>query len=501
MSRLIIASNRVGDFNAGPQSGGLAVALCDVLEARGGMWFGTAERSSRRPRRADDVASLHEAAPGVQVAEITIEKHSYQAYYSAYANSLLWPICHNRIDLARFDGDCYAIYREVNDRIARAIARYVRDSDVIWVHDYHLIPLGEHLRQRGVSNPIGFFLHIPFPPGDVFAALPQHEALAHSLGHYDLVGFQTENHVASFLGYLQRHLGGRILNDGTIRLNAAVIRAGCFPIGIDTADFARAAATTGEDDEIPPVGAPLVDHVIGVDRLDYSKGLIQRFQAFATFLDANPHRRRRVTFTQIAPPTRQGLRTYAHIRNELERLAGSINGRFGDLDWMPIHYIHRAFPRASLARLYRRARVGLVTPTQDGMNLVAKEYVAAQDPADPGVLILSKFAGAAAQLKAALIVNPHDIDECARSIEAALRMPLEERRERQREMFDIVAANDLGAWRRTFLNELEKAALANRALRHPPRPGPDRPAARTVPVASRDAVSPSSVLGPRPAGP
>lgn len=430
--------------------------MCEVFQARKGIWFGTTTTAK------SEGLSFSAPAPGVKIAEIPVARDAYRAFYEGYANSLLWPICHNRLDLAKFDSGTYRAYREVNASIAEAMIPSLRDDDVIWVHDYHLIPLGEELRRRGVRAAIGFFLHIPFPPGDVFAAVPQHEALARSLSHYDLVGFQTQKDVAALLNYIQRHLSGRILNDGNIRLGGEVMKCGAFPIGIDAADFARAAETEARKKRLASIGGGQVDRVIGVDRLDYSKGLTQRFRSVARFLERYPERQGRVTYTQIAPPTRKGLRAYADIQDELERLAGSINGRFASLDWMPIHYIHRAFPRKSLAGLYRRARAGLVTPTQDGMNLVAKEYVAAQDPADPGVLVLSKFAGAAEQLKSALLVNPHDEDDCAEKIEAALNMPLAERRDRYQEMFDLLIQNDVHSWSAVFLRELESATRQRR---------------------------------------
>ena len=459
MGRLIVASNRVGDFKSGFQAGGLAVALGEVMKARGGLWFGSVDVEGSNP----DIGVVREPAEGAEGVEfyrVPIGRDEYKAYYFGFANSILWPVFHNRIDLARFDNGFYKSYRKVNERFADAIAQRAKPGDVIWVHDYHLIPLGAELRKRGVNNPIGFFLHIPFPPGDVFASVSQHEEITKTLAHYDLVGFQTMKDTAAFLNYAQRHAGGRIVSDGRLRIGAWSFVCASFPVGIDADEFARAAAEVEREPKgIPAFAADRnIHNIIGVDRLDYSKGLLQRFQAFGKFLEMNPHRHGQVTFTQIAPPTRQGLSPYKQMQNELERLAGSINGRFGNLGWVPIHYIHRGFPRHCLAGLFRSAKVGLVTPTQDGMNLVAKEYVAAQNEADPGVLVLSKFAGAAEELKDALIVNPYDIEECAQVIEQALQMPLKERCRRHAAMFDLVRSRDIHHWSGTFIGKLEDVA-------------------------------------------
>jgi trehalose 6-phosphate synthase len=396
----------------------------------------------------------------------------YRDYYLGFANSVLWPVFHNRLDLASFDNGYYDAYRRVNARFADSIAPQVRPTDTIWVHDYHLIPLGAELRKRGIDNPIGFFLHIPFPPADVMPSISQHEELGHSLAAYDLVGLQTMKDTSAFLDYVQRQLGGRILNDARVRLGDGTLMCGSFPVGIDTEDFARAAQQAGhrrDDRSAFPARLDLC-HVIGVDRLDYSKGLLQRFEAFGKFLQSNPHRLGHVSFIQIAPPTRQGLTPYKDMENELARLSGSINGLYGNLDWTPIRYINRALPRQRLAGLYRGARVGLVTPIQDGMNLVAKEYVAAQDPADPGVLVLSKFAGAAEELHDALIVNPYDVDDMAAAIETALRMPLDERVRRHKHMYERVRKGDIHNWGRTFIKQME--ACAQRRIKEGLRYGP-----------------------------
>ena len=293
----------------------------------------------------------------------------------------------------------------------------LRPDDIIWVHDYHLIPFAAELRKRGVGNPIGFFLHIPFPPWQTFMAVPEHQELARALAAYDLIGLQTKADVANLLDYMSNGAYGRIVPDGRIRVFERLVSIASFPVGIDVTDFAKAKRTSGLAQ-----ARSSVSRIVGVDRLDYTKGLPQKFKAFGRLLDKYPQYQRQVVLTQIAPPTRESVEGYSDIRHELETLAGSINGRLGELDWVPIHYIYRSTPRRRLGDIYRSSRICMVTPLRDGMNLIAKEYVAAQDAADPGVLILSKFAGAAEEMTEALIVNPYSIEETADVIRGALEM-------------------------------------------------------------------------------
>jgi trehalose 6-phosphate synthase len=327
----------------------------------------------------------------------------------------------------------------------------LRDDDVIWVHDYHLIPFAAELRKLGVENPIGFFLHIPFPPWQTFMAIPEHQELARMLAAFDLIGLQTKADVANLLAYLESGVYGRIVPDGRVRVFNRLVSVASFPIGIDLEYFA------GADREAGLVQARgSVRRIIGIDRLDYTKGLPQKFKAFGRFLEKSAEYRRQVVLTQIAPPTRESVEAYSDIRHELEMLAGSINGTFGELDWVPIHYIHRATPRRRLPGIYRSSRICLVTPLRDGMNLVAKEYVAAQDAEDPGVLILSQFAGAAEELGDALIVNPYNIEETADVIRVALEMSKDERRRRHGALLATLRRHDVSTWCNSFLSRLER---------------------------------------------
>jgi trehalose 6-phosphate synthase len=443
MSRIVLVSNRVTDLRRAPQAGGVAVALADVVRSRGGLWFGWSGET-RRDGEPDAVVR------DGRLALVSLTQSDHRGYYLGYSNSVLWPVFHNRLDLAQFEAGYFESYMDVNRRLARLLQPLLRADDVIWVHDYHLIPFAAELRSLGVENPIGFYLHIPFPPWQTFMAVPEHTRLARALAAYDLVGLQTKADVANLIDYMVKGVNGRMVPDGRVRLLDRLVSVASFPVGIDAADFAGARRDGGLVQS-----RAAVSRIIGVDRLDYSKGLPQKLKAFGRFLDKFPQYRRHVVLTQIAPPTRDSLEAYSDIRKELETLAGSINGRFGELDWVPIHYIHRSTPRRRLAGIYRSSRIGMVTPLRDGMNLVAKEYVAAQDADDPGVLILSQFAGAVEDMGEALIVNPYNVEESADAIRLALEMSLDERRARHQVLLAAVRKHDVVHWYQSFLNELE----------------------------------------------
>jgi trehalose 6-phosphate synthase len=326
----------------------------------------------------------------------------------------------------------------------------------VWVHDYHLISLGAELRALGVRHRLGFFLHIPFPPPELLQAVPAHNWLVETLFQFDVIGFQTTIDLGNFRRFVTEHVGGKLLDDGRITAYGRTIIARSFPIGIDVDDFAAAARTPEAASQIERLNRRTIvrSHIIGVDRLDYTKGLPERFRAFRKLLELHPEHLKTVTLMQIAPPTRIEVEAYVNIRTELEQLSGAINGEFGDFDWTPVRYVHRSMSRDTLAALFRGSEVGLVTPLRDGMNLVAKEYIAAQNEEDPGVLILSKFAGAAEELEEALIVNPYNIDAMANAMQTALRMPIEERKERHAALLQRIKTHDVCFWRRSFLDVL-----------------------------------------------
>lgn len=491
--RVVLVSNRVIDLTNAAQAGGVAVAIADVLRKREGLWFGWNGEVVEDGRTSRNRVQRTEEG-GTEIATVPLSASENERYYLGYANSVLWPVFHNRLDLARFEATYFASYVAVNRRFARVLRPLLRPDDVIWVHDYHLIPLARELRALGVGNAIGYFLHIPFPPLQTFLAIPEHRNLLRALAAYDLVGLQTKADVASFIDTCKRCAHGRVLPRGRMRAFDRTLSIADFPVGIDVSDFAHAKHV-----ETAVQGRPSARRIIGIDRLDYTKGLPNKFQAYGRFLEKYPEYCRDVILTQIAPPTRQSVDVYTDIRLELEALSASINGRYGELDWVPIHYIHRPAPREALGDIYRSSRIALVTPLRDGMNLVAKEYVAAQDPDDPGVLILSRFAGAAEQLTAAILVNPYNIEEMADAIQVALEMSLQERRERHATLISTIRQSDTCAWTEAFLTALsdvpgaEKGAgawrlartprLAFRKLQDMLTPNPPRPREETGVVA------------------
>ncbi|MFK7942890.1 MAG: trehalose-6-phosphate synthase [Paracoccaceae bacterium] len=455
MSRLILASNRVGDLSGGATSGGLAVAVVDALRDGNGVWFGWSGEIVDDPAKVGLSLERHR---NVTVATQAMTQDEYDTYYLGYANKALWPVFHYRLDLATFDSAALEGYKAVNKRMAKSLAGLLADDDVIWIHDYHMIPLGAELRALGVKNQIGFFLHIPFPPPEILSAVPDHSWLIDTLFAYDVVGFQTANDVGNFGRYAEETAASVTAKEHPFRHAQRKLIAKSYPIGIDVDQFHAMATTTEADERIRRLKRGSIDqHIIGVDRLDYSKGLPDRLRSYQRFLESFPQHCKNTVLMQIAPPTREELTAYSDIRVELEQLSGAINGQFGDFDWTPVRYIHRSIARETLAALFRGSKVGLVTPLRDGMNLVAKEYVAAQDAEDPGVLILSQFAGAAADLQEAIIINPYDPDEVAVAMNVALSMSVEERCDRHGALMQRIKSRDAAHWRKAFMADLSNA--------------------------------------------
>ena len=443
MPRVVMISNRVPDPR---RAGGVAVAIGAAMGGENrGIWMGWSGEVAETPT----TSTRQEPVGTIITTDLSPDEH--RNFYLGYANSVLWPTFHNRVDLAMFEAGFFAAYAAVNRRFAELIAPLIEDGDLVWIHDYQFILLGSYLRELGVTNRIGFFLHIPFPPTCAFFALPEYALIAAAFAAYDLIGLQTSFDVATLMGTLEDAVNARLLPDGRMRVGEREVAVGSFPIGIDFEAFKKHSS---QAIIAPDFGSAL--RIVGVDRLDYTKGLPQKFRAFGRFLKGNPSYHRRVTLTQIAAPTRESVEAYSDIRSELETLCGAINGRYGDLDWVPIRYINRTVPRDGLTAVYRGARVGLVTPMCDGMNLVAKEFVAAQDEADPGVLILSRFAGAAEEMRDAVIVNPYDIDGVATAIRSALEMPVAERRVRHERLLATISSNDAAAWATKFLGALQQ---------------------------------------------
>ena len=449
-SRLVIVSDRIAPA-PDAQAGGLPLALHDALAASGGLWFGWSGHTADHPA---DAPTLSER-DGIGFATIDLAPADRDTY-ERFCQRALRPVFHYRADLAGFERSGHSGYMRVNARFATALFGLLRSDDLVWVHDHHVIAVGQELRRLGAGQRLGFFLHTPFPATEVLLTLPTHRELVRALFAYDLVGFQSPRDLRAFHDYVATEAGGRVFDDGRVSAFGRMIRADVFPIGIDADALGRLAASPEAARHVARLRAATNgnDVIIGVDRLEHSKGLLERFAAFEALLANHPDTRGHVHLLQIMPPSRGDLVEEAKLRRQIEAAAGRINGRFAEFDWTPICHLNRRFSRRVLAALYRASRVGLVTPLQDGMSVVAKEYVAAQAEAAPGVLVLSRFAGAAHQLDGALIVNPHDPQGVADAIQVALTMNLEERRKRWRSMMSVLRHEGLTAWRTRFLGVL-----------------------------------------------
>ncbi|HEX5418520.1 MAG TPA: trehalose-6-phosphate synthase [Gammaproteobacteria bacterium] len=460
MSRLVTVSNRVALPRGGKSPGGLTVGVMGALQEWGGIWFGWSGKTT--PGVPAETKTFTSAK--IRFATVDIKEDDYEGYYKGFSNNTLWPLFHFLLGFFSYSRDHYEAYRRVNRHFAERLLPLLQADDMVWVHDYHLIPLAEELRREDVRLPIGFFLHVPFPGFDVLRVLPCYPDILRGLAAYDVVGFQTERDLWSFKECLTSPaIGGEALPNGRLRAYGRDFLAGAFPIGIDAESCRKLATENLERPQVARMMKSLGTRklIIGVDRLDYSKGLELRFRAYESLLTNYPATRGEVVYMQVAPPTRPGIKTYETIRNDLEQAAGNINGHFAEMDWMPIRYLNRAYDPSVLMALFRLARVGLVTPLRDGMNLVAKEYVASQNPDDPGALVLSSLCGAANELAGgAVLVNPYDKEGVADGLQEAIDMPLAERRERHRAMFEVVQKNDIHSWSRRFLETLIAAGAA-----------------------------------------
>ncbi len=449
----MVVANRVPlPTDKKPPQGGLAVALLSALEARGGLWFGWNGKIS------DDPAVASTRYGNVEFATTALSRKDYDDYYRGFSNRVMWPLLHARLERMEFHRSYENGYRRVNQLLATKLVPLLRPDDTIWIHDYHLIPLGLALRRAECRQRIGFFLHTPFPPSDIFRALPNHRSLLLDLGAYDLVGFQTDVDHRAFINSVHYGVPGAMASKGAVRIGNTPTRCGVFPISIDVdgvaADAAKGRASTAGRRLLSSLNSQHL--VMGVERLDYTKGLVARLHAFERLLQRYPAVQRRFVYLQIAQPSRGDIPQYQQMRQALDTAAGKINGRFAEYDWMPLRYLHRGFSHRTILGFLSIARIGLVTPMRDGMNLVAKEFIAAQRSDDPGVLVLSELAGAARELTDAIIVNPYDPDEVADGLAQAIDMPLEERRERWESLVKVLRKNDIHRWRRRFLNALDK---------------------------------------------
>ena len=464
MSRLVVVSNRIAIPDGTKSAGGLAVGIVDALKNTSGLWFGWNGEISEISENEDDDMSVVED-DGITYASVPLNQNDYDLYYCQFSNAVLWPALHYRIDLVDYQREAWEGYCRVNDLLARRLLPLLKPDDILWIHDYDLLPFAASLRKLGVTNRIGFFLHIPFPTPEIFNAVPPHNELLEMMSHYDLLGFQTEGDRLAFLDNLGELT--TLQPTGTYMHQAFgnTFSTGVYPISI-APDSIKEMAEGPLPSKLAAMEQELreAQNIISCERLDYTKGLPERFLAFEALLEKFPQHRGKVRYSQIAPTSRGDVQAYQDLRHQLETEVGRINGKYGSLNQTPLFYLNQHFQRSLLMKLFRLTDVGLVTPLRDGMNLVAKEYVAAQDPKDPGVLVLSQFAGAANELTAALIVNPYDRDDVAAALDKALTMPLEERIERYNDMMNVLHKNDIANWGDTYLKDLN--AISTHSIDH-----------------------------------
>lgn len=489
--RLIVVSNRLpialdrtaeGEWESKPAAGGLVTALLPVLERVGGVWVGwpgtpaTDSAGLKRHLRESTRRARYEYAP------VALTRSDIDGYYHGFSNEVLWPLFHDWPTTRVFDPEYWQRYVQANRKFAHETAKIAERGDFVWVHDYHLMKVASELRTLGCENEIGFFLHIPFPAPDMYSKLPWRDDLLEALGSFDLLGFQTPRDRDNFLQCARRLLPGcEVVDDGSrrgIRVSRAqgaeesstkrraeprIVRTESFPISIDYARFAERASGA----RVEELAAYLEEEagrrriILGVDRLDYSKGLPYKLAAFRRALVRHRALRKRVTLVQHVVPSREDVFEYRELRLEIERTVGEINGRFSAPGWVPVHYFYHTLNPDELCAYYRSADIALVTPLKDGMNLVAKEYCACRIH-DDGVLILSDFAGAADELgSAALVVNPFDIAAVADAIRGAFLMEQEEQRGRMRELRRVVHDNDVYRWVESYLSTIRQFAVDN----------------------------------------
>jgi len=463
MSRLVVVSNRIAIPDGSKASaGGLTVGIVDALKTTGGVWYGWNGDITEIGEDEEELSMLEQ--DGITYASFGLNQNDYDLYYLQFSNAVLWPAFHYRLDLVNFQREAWDGYQRVNTQLAQRLVPLLQEDDVLWIHDYHLLPFAAELRKLGVNNRIGFFLHIPFPTPEIFNALPPHADLLQMMCDYDLLGFQTESDRIAFLecvalqttlnsdGKQHRAFGNRFTTE-------------VYPIGIEPDSIKEMA-----EGPLPPKMVAMkkdlgdAKNIIACERLDYSKGLPERFLAYEALLENYPEHRGKIRYSQIAPTSRGDVQAYQDIRHQLETEAGRINGKYGTLGWTPLYYLNQHFDRRLLMKIFRLTDIGLVTPLRDGMNLVAKEYVAAQDPDDPGVLVLSRFAGAANELTSALIVNPYDRDEVAAALNQALTMSRTERISRYNDMMNVLRQNDIAHWRESYLKDLQALPIQGRAI-------------------------------------
>ena len=455
MGRLVVVSNRVPALTADAAEieaeGGLVTALRTALERQTGLWFGWSGKTA--PKTAGKTPRRVRAGP-IELATMDLSEDDHRLYYNGFANRTLWPLLHSFPERVVVQRETYRAYRRVNTQFAEALCTLLEPEDLVWVHDFHLIPLGEELANAGWRGKTGLFLHVPFPSANIFGIVPWSRSILESLLYYDVVGVQATRSLRDLRDTLQQDLQGSVVGDSFI-YSGRQVRLGAYPVGIDPEAFRNWAVEAGSVS-----GAGRVQRlpsgqktVLGVDRLDYTKGVPHRLRAFESLLRHYPSVRGRVSLVQVSSPSRTQVPEYLEEKRQVERLVGEINGQYSGRDWIPIRYLYRSYSQRDIAQLYRDVDVCLVTPLRDGMNLVAKEFVASQTD-DPGVLVLSKFTGAAESLQDALVVNPYDTDGTARAIHEGLTMGKAARQQRWQALADRVWTQTAGKWCDDFQADL-----------------------------------------------
>lgn len=462
--RLITVSNRLpveiktrGGFpRLSRSAGGLATALDSIWRDCHGIWIGWGGSADSKEANA----LLQRAARGhsYNLKPVPLSREEISKFYSGFANEIIWPLFHDMPSRCNFDPEYWEVYQRVNRRFAQAAAEAGNGHDLIWAHDYHLMLMARYLREAGSTSRAAFFLHIPFPAPDIFEKLPWRKPILRALLQYDLLGFQTVRDRCNFLSCLERILPetstSRSDEQNVVELDGRSTVTGTFPISIAFEEFANHAGSREVE-----IAAEQFRHelgnkflVLGVDRMDYTKGIPERLKAFRILLRRFPELRHRVTLLQVVVPSREEIPNYKDLRREVELLVSQINGEFTESGWVPIHYMHRNLTRKQLVTYYRAADIALVTSLKDGMNLVAKEFCAAQVD-ENGVVVISEFAGAAAELQhGALVVNPNDLAGVAEAIHRACVMPVEEKRSRMKLLREIVRTHNVQMWAQSFLN-------------------------------------------------
>jgi len=466
--RLLVVSNRLPiviegheeEWQISPGSGGLVTALSPVMKSNEGIWIGWPGCGEEAP--LDELFERFGSEQGYHLGAVPLSADEVDKYYFGFSNETLWPLFHDLLGHCRFSLDNWLVYQKVNDRFAEVTAATSRPDDFIWVHDYQLMLVGERLRQNGIQNPLAFFLHIPFPSHDLFRRLPWKDSIVRSLMAYDLIGFQTLRDRRNFVNCVTSMMPDveiitRKRHHTLLRHGDRVVKVGHYPISIDYNDFHEGARTKDVEEAAWFLHENLQGRqlVLGLDRLDYTKGIPERFLAFERALEKYPELRKRISLLQIVVPSRTLVPDYQNLKELLDQLAGRINARFSEQGWIPIHYVFRSLERVQLLAHYRTSEIALVTPLRDGMNLVAKEYCASSVEGN-GVLILSEFAGAADRLeKGAILVNPYDIDGTADAINQAFIMSTEERKRRMGLLQAEIRRNDVYRWVEKFVKSFE----------------------------------------------